>query len=155
MNRTVAVLVLLALGMSLLAASRPAHEVRICRSLEEAAPPPGGPILLVFFSTDCPSCYDDLFEARYVIEKGAWPVRVVGVYSGPGDELRSFLGKYAWPLPVVLDRQKILFRKFNVDCLPDKALLAGGTTVYRDDPYKDPPRRMEDLKTCLRKMFSR
>jgi thiol-disulfide isomerase/thioredoxin len=155
MSRTAAALILLALGAFLPAAPQPGREVRICRSLEEAAPPQGRPVLLVFFSTECPSCYDDLFEARYTIEKGGWPVRVVGVYAGPEDELRSFLEKYTWTLPVVLDRRKILFRKFNVDSLPDKTLLAGGTTLYRDDPYQGPTRRMEELKACLRKMFSR
>jgi hypothetical protein len=155
MRRRTTALVLLALGAALLSASRAKVEVRICRSLEEAATPAGGPLLLVFFSTDCASCYDDLFEARYLIDKGAWPVSVVGVYVGPQEELRSFLEKYAWTLPVVLDRRRVLFRKYKVDIVPYKALLAEGKTVYRDDPYKDYGRRREDLKKCLQKMFSR
>jgi len=155
MTRRIAVLIVLALGAALLVAFRAGVDVRILRNLEEAALPAGRPILLVFFSTDCPSCYDDLFEARYAVEKGGWPVSVVGVFSGPKDELQAFLEKHACTLPVVLDRRKVLFRRFNVDCLPYKALLSGDTTLYRDDPYKEPGRRMEDLKTCLRKMYSR
>ena len=155
MTRRIAVLIVLALGAALLVAFRAGVDVRILRNLEEAALPAGRPILLVFFSTDCPSCYDDLFEARYAVEKGGWPVSVVGVFSGPKDELQAFLEKHACTLPVVLDRRKVLFRRFNVDCLPYKALLSGDATVYRDDPYKEPGRRMEDLKTCLRKMYSR
>ena len=155
MTRRIAALIVLAFGAALLAGSRAGVDVRISRNLEEAVPQVGRPILLVFFSTECPSCYDDLFEARYAVEKGGWPVSVVGVFSGPRDELQSFLEKHACTLPVVLDRKKVLFRRFNVDCLPYKALLSGDMTVYRDDPYKDPGRRMEDLKTCLRKMYSR
>jgi hypothetical protein len=155
MTRRAGALAVLAVGVALLAASRGGVDVRISRSLEEAVPQAGRPILLVFFSTDCPSCYDDLFEARYAVEKGGWPVSVVGVFSGPRDELQSFLEKHACTLPVVLDRRKVLFRRFNVDCLPYKVILSGGTAVYRDDPYKDPGRRMEDLKTCLRKVYSR
>jgi hypothetical protein len=42
-----------------------------------------------------------------------------------------------------------------VDVIPHKTLLARGRVIYRDDPYKDPGRRREDLKKCLQKMFSR
>jgi hypothetical protein len=151
-RRTLAALVL---GTALLASSRAGVDVRICPTLEEAAGPAGGPVLLVFFSTDCPSCYDDLFEARHLVEKGGFAVAVIGVFSGPRDTLRAFLEKFAWTLPVVLDRRKALFRKFQVDMVPYKALLAGGEAVYRDDPYKDCGRRREELEKCLRKMFSR
>ena len=112
-------------------------------------------MLVVFFSTDCPVCYDGLFESRYVIDKGGWPVTVVGVYSGPEDELRVFLEKYAWTLPVVLDRRKSLARKLRVDIVPDRVLLAAGEPVYRDDPRADPARRRKDLTKCLNEVFSR
>ena len=130
-------------------------DVRICASLDEAAPSGAGPVLLVFFSTDCPVCYDDLFESRYLIDKGRWPVSVVGVCSGLREDLRIFLEKHAWALPVVLDRRKILFRRFKVDAVPFKALLLGTEAVYRDDPYRDPEGRREELKQCLTRLFSR
>jgi hypothetical protein len=155
MTRRIAGLTILVLGATLLTASPVEVEVRICPTLEEAAGPAGGPVLLVFFSTDCASCYDDLFEARYLIEKGGFAVTIIGVFSGPRDTLRPFLEKFAWTLPVVLDRRKTLFRKFQVDIVPYKALLEGGQAVYRDDPYKDSGRRREDLEKCLKKMFSR
>jgi hypothetical protein len=147
--------ILLALGAALVASSPGRVEVRICRTLEEAAPPGPGAVLVVFFSTDCPVCYDGLFESRYVIDKGGWPVTVVGVYSGPEDELRTFLEKYAWTLPVVLDRRKSLARKLRVDIVPDRVLLAAGELVYRDDPRADPARRRKDLTKCLNEVFSR
>ncbi|MGA2362233.1 MAG: TlpA disulfide reductase family protein [Candidatus Aminicenantales bacterium] len=150
-----AALFVLALGAALLTASPADVEVRICLSLEEATGQAGRPVLLVFFSTECPSCYDDLFEARYLVEKAGFDVTVIGVFSGPRDRLRAFLEKFAWTLPVVLDRRKALFRKFRVDMVPYKALLSGGEAVYRDDPYKDYGRRREDLERCLKKMFSR
>jgi len=130
-------------------------DIRICASLDEAAPPGAGPVLLVFFSTDCAVCYDDLFESRYMVEKGRWPVAVVGVSSGPQEDLRTFLEKYAWALPVVLDRRKVLFRRFKVDVVPFKALLLGSETAYRDDPYRDPAGRREELRQCLTRLFSR
>jgi hypothetical protein len=155
MTRRSAALVVAALGAALLNASAAEVEVRICPTLEEATGPAGSPVLLVFFSTECPSCYDDLFEARYLVEKAGFDVAVIGVFSGPRDALRAFLEKFAWTLPVVLDRKKTLFRRFRVDMVPYKALLSGGKAVYRDDPYKDYGRRREDLERCLRKMFSR
>jgi hypothetical protein len=155
MTRRTAFLVLLLVATVFPVARRDTAEVRICGTLEEAVPPPQGMVLLVFFSTDCASCYDDLFEARYLVEKGGWPVTVVGVFSGLRDDLRSFLEKYAWTLPVVLDRRRVLFRRFKVEAVPYKALLAGGDAVYRDDPYKDYGRRRKELQKCLHRMFSR
>ncbi len=130
-------------------------EARIARSLEEAVPVPGTPVLLVFFATGCPSCYDDLFEARLLVERGGWPVAVTGVYSGPEAELRSFLEKYAWTRPAVLDRGKVLFRKHRVEAVPFKVLILGGRTAYRDDPRTIFSERMEALRKCLEKTFSR
>ncbi len=142
------------------AAPRPAAppavvEVRIVPTLEAAAAGAAGPVLLVFFSTECATCYDDLFESRYLVEKGGFPVTVIGVSRGPEDVLRAFLEKFAWALPVVLDRRKVLFRRFGVDVVPRKALLAAGREVWRDDPYMDFSRRREELKACLEKIFTR
>lgn len=130
-------------------------DVRICSTLEEAAPPGGGPVLLVFFSTGCHACYDDLFESRFLVDKGEWPVSVVGVASALREDLQEFLEKHAWTLPVVLDRRRELFRRFGVDAIPYKALLLGKEAVYRDDPYLDPRDRREELKRCLIRLFSR
>lgn len=152
---------LLVLAVSAALAAGPAGpaegsgEVRICSGLEAAAPPGSGPVLLVFFSTDCPVCYDDLFETRYLIDKGRWPVAVVGVTTGLREDLRAFLEKHAWTSPVVLDRRKALFRRFGVDAVPFKALLLGPETVYRDDPYVDAEARWEELTRCLKRLFSR
>ncbi len=110
-----------------------------------------GAALLVFFSTECPVCYDGLFESRLLVEKGGWPVRVVGVASGPADDLRSFLEKFGWTLPVVHDRRKSLARRFGVDVVPDWVLVVGGEPVCRNDQRAGPVRGMEGLAACLRK----
>jgi peroxiredoxin len=144
-----------ALAGGAMGAGRDAVETRICASLEEASRSSPGPVLLVFFSTDCSICYDDLFESRYLIDKGRWPVTVVGVFSGLRDDLRAFLEKYAWTLPVVLDRRKVLFKKYKVDAVPFKALLLGTEAVYRDDAYIDLAGRWEELKRCLTRLFYR
>ena len=144
-----------ALAGGTMGAGREAIETRICASLEEASRGCPGPVLLVFFSTDCLLCFDDLFESRYLIDRNRWPVSVVGVFSGLRDDLRAFLEKYAWTLPVVLDRRKVLFKKYKVDAVPFKALLLGTEAVYRDDPYSDPDSRREELKRCLTRLFFR
>ena len=144
-----------ALAGGAIGAGRETVETRICASLGEASRGSPGPVLLVFFSTDCSICYDDLFESRYLIDKGRWPVSVVGVFSGLRDDLRAFLEKYAWTLPVVLDRRKVLFKKYKVDAVPFKALLLGTEAVYRDDAYVDPAGRWEELKRCLTRLIYR
>jgi len=130
-------------------------ETRICVSLDEAAGPAPGPVLLVFFGTDCRVCFDDLFESRYLVERRGLEVAVVGVYCGLRAELQSFLEKYRWELPVVLDRRKLLFRRFDVDAVPFKALLVGAEAVYRDDPRRDLAGRREELERCLTRLLSR
>jgi len=144
-----------ALAAAVLAASAGPAEIRICAGLDEAAPPGTGPVLLVFFSAECSVCYDDLFEARYLVDKGRWPVAVVGVSAGPREELARFLEKHAWTLPVILDRRKALARRFRVDAVPFKALLLGSETIYRDDPYIGLEDRRKELKRCLTRHFSR
>jgi hypothetical protein len=147
--------VAVAFAASSAASSAGPAEIRICAGLDEAAPPGAGPALLVFFSTDCSVCTDDLFEARYLVDKGRWPVAVIGVAAGPREELARFLEKHAWTLPVVLDRRKALARRFRVDAVPFKALLLGSETIYRDDPYIGLEDRRKELKRCLTRHFSR
>jgi hypothetical protein len=150
-----------ALGAALAARAVPwsgapaAAEVRICAGLDEAAPPGTGPRLLVFFSTDCHVCYDDLFEARYLVDKGRWPVAVIGVSAGPREGLREFLEKHAWTLPVVLDARRALFKRFKAGAGPLKVLLVGTAAVYRDDPYLGLDERRKELERCLTRLFSR
>lgn len=129
--------------------------VRICARLEEAAPPGTGPVLLVFFSTGCSVCFDDLFEARYLVEKRGWPVTVVGVSAGPREELREFLEKHAWTLPVVLDNRRALFKRFDAGPVPFKALLFGQGTAYEDDRYLGLEERRKEMERCLTRLFSR
>ena len=130
-------------------------EVRICAGLDEAVPPGSGPVVIVFFSIECPVCYEELFETRYLIDQGGWPVAVVGVALALRDDLEAFLEKHSWTSPVVLDRRKVLFRRYKVDAVPFKVLLAGGEAVYRDDPYLGPEARREELAKCLTRLFSR
>lgn len=155
MTKIRAAFALLALTAALAAASGEGADIRICRTLEEAVPAGTSVVLLVFFSTDCPVCYDGLFESRYTVDKGRWPVAVVGVYTGPAEDLRSFLEKYVWSLPVVLDRRRLLARKFHVDMVPDRVLVVAGELFFRDDQRADTNRRREDLERCLNKVFSR
>lgn len=128
---------------------------RVFSSLAEAVPDKARPALLVFFSTGCVVCYDDLFEARWLVERRGWPVAVVGVCTGPEEEARAFLEKFACQIPVVVDRGRALFRKHKVDVIPLRVLVLGSETLYRDDPYLLPASRQEELRRCLTKLFSR
>ncbi len=89
------------------------------------------------------------------MEKGGWPVAVVGVASDRREDLRRFLEKHAWALPVVLDGRKALRRRFRADVPPFKALLVGAETVYRDDPWSALEERRKELERCLTRIFSR
>ncbi|HSA96665.1 MAG TPA: redoxin domain-containing protein [Acidobacteriota bacterium] len=129
--------------------------IRICARLDEAAPPGTGPVLLVFFSTGCSVCFDDLFEARYLVDKKGWPVTVIGISAGPREELREFLEKHAWTLPVVLDSRRTLSKRFEAGPVPFKILLFGQGTAYRDDPYLGLEERRKEMERCLTRLFLR
>src|SRR4030042_248386 len=129
--------------------------VRIFRSLEEAVPRPVRPLLLVFFSLGCHPCWDELFEMRHFLEKNSIPGDLVGISREPEEELRPFLGKYAFFYPVVSDRRKKLFRKFKVRLEPFCVILDQGSVLYEDDTSQDFFVRRDEVKRCLVEIASR
>jgi hypothetical protein len=143
---------LMAAGLG--ASPGPPAGVRICATLDEAVPPGAGPALLVFFSIECAVCYEELFETRYLVDKGGWPVPVIGVALALREDLEIFLEKHGWTAPVVLDRRRVLFRRFKVDAVPDRVLIVGDRAVCRDDTSRVPGARREELEKCLIRLFS-
>jgi peroxiredoxin len=149
------ILVLAVLAAAAFAGPEEEKTAAIRTRLEDALTENGGPALLVFFATDCVSCYEDLFEMRYLVDKNAWPVSIVGIASGIREDLEVFLKKYAWPFPVVWDRKKAVFKRFGVRNAPFKLLLVGGEVFYRDDPYQEHGRRRAEIAAFLSGLFSR
>ena len=118
-------------------------------SLEAVLPDDGRPALIVFFSTGCPACFDDLLETvRFVREKGLG-LTIVGVCGGPEAEIESFIEKYSVRVPIVRDGRGRIRRRFRVDLLPYKVVLAGGKEVYKDDYYLPLDERSRRVRRCL------
>jgi peroxiredoxin len=130
-------------------------EVEIFGTLNEAAPRPDRPLLLVFFSLGCHVCWEELFEMKHFIENGAIPVDLIGISCEPEEELRPFLSKYAFFHPVVSDRAKALYRRFGVRLEPVRVILDGDKVIYKDDTAEDFFVRREKAKRCLLEMASR
>ena len=126
----------------------------IFEGLDDVLSRRSGVTVLVFFSPDCYSCFDDLFEMKHFLDKNAWPASVVGIASGLRGDLELFIEKYDWTLPVVWDRKRRIFNRFGVRRAPFKMLLVDGDVIYQDDPYKDFAERREGIKECLRNIFS-
>jgi peroxiredoxin len=131
------------------------EKVRIFSSLEEAAPRPERPLLLVFFSLECHPCWDELFEMRYFLEKNSIPVDLVGISAEPEEALGPFLTKYAFFHPVVSDRRKALFKYFKVRLEPFCVILNRGSILYQDDTSQDFFVRRDEVKRCLFEIASR
>jgi AhpC/TSA family len=118
-------------------------------SLEAVLPDDGRPALIVFFSTGCPPCFDDLLEmVRFVRDKGLG-LTIVGVCGGPEAEIESFVDKYSVRVPIVRDGRGRIRRRFKVDLLPYKIVMAGGQEVYRDDYYLPLDERTRRVRRCL------
>jgi peroxiredoxin len=129
--------------------------VKLLRTLKEALPGPGWPVILVFFSASCPVCWDDLFEVKSMIEVNDFPVKLIGVSVDRPEDLEAFLRKYSFSDPVVSDRRREVHRGFQVQAAPFKLLLRDKTILYRDDILQDPKTQRERLKRCLIEMTSR
>ena len=138
--------------------SAPAAEkarIKIVRTLEEALPGPGWPVVLVFFSASCPVCWDDLFEMKTMVEENNFPVKLVGVSADRPEDLETFLRKYSFSDPVVSDRRREIHRRFQVQAAPFKLLLRDNNVLYRDDILQNPKTQRERLKRCLLEMTSK
>ncbi len=148
------VVLVLWVAAAALACFAPGRDVFLARSLEEVLPP-DKPALLVFFSTTCATCFDELFEMRYFVETRGLPVEVIGITGGSREEVTAFLGKYAYHGPVVLDAKARLRRAFRVDFVPLSIVVRRGRVVCRADIYQEPRRRRERVKRCLLEIGSR
>jgi len=142
------------LAVSALAGQALTGGVSLHLSLDEVLPR-DGPALVVFFSTTCGSCYEELFEMRYFIEAHGLPVEVIGVSGGPREDVAAFLAKFDYHRPVVLDAKGRLRRAFHVDSVPLSLVIRGGRVVCRPDVYQEPHRRREEMKRCLLEIGSR
>jgi peroxiredoxin len=107
------------------------------------------PLVLVFFSTACPACWDDLFAVRQLIGERGFDCELVGVTRDSEREVRAFLEKYGFAGPVVRDARKRLFRAHAVELEPAAVVIEDGRVVYKDDAYRDYPSRREELKTWM------
>ncbi|MEW5901855.1 MAG: redoxin domain-containing protein [Acidobacteriota bacterium] len=137
-------------------AAQPADkEVRIVRTLEEAAPVAARPLLLVFFSLDCRVCWEELFEMKYFLENNSIPIDLVGVAREAEEELRPFLTKFSFFYPVISDPQKTLHRRFKARLEPFRVVLERDRVLYQDDTAQDFFVRREKAKKCLLELASR
>lgn len=159
-RRIVAAVVLLIVGLlgSGRTAVTPAASLerpRIVSSLEEAAGESRGPFVLVFFSLDCPVCWEELFEARYLLVKNTIPIDLIGISAETPEDLEPFLEKHGFFSPVVSDRRRELFRRFRVRLEPFVVVLEGDRVLYRDDDIDDLVTRREKLRQCVLAINSR
>lgn len=92
---------------------------------------------------------------RYFLEKNSIPVDLVGICREQEGELGPFLSKYKFSYPVVSDREKTLFRRFQVRLEPFCVILEKGVVLYEDDRNRDLFARRDEVKRCLLEIASR
>lgn len=149
MKRSMFVAGLLAALCWLMRAPAAPGQTAFYSAYEEVPLEAGMPILLVFFSTGCATCWDDLFEMRHFIEKNGLTAEIIGVTSERRPDVEAFVEKYAWGRPVIVDKERKLFQRHKVGLLPCKILLVDGRTVFQDDYYLDFWARREEMKRRL------
>lgn len=118
-------------------------------SLDEALPADGRPALVVFFSTGCPTCFDDLLEMAAFIRRNKMRMPIIGVCGDPASDIDAFVEKYAVHDPIVRDSRGRIRRRLKVDLLPYKIVMAGGKELYRDDYFLPLAERSRRAQKCL------
>ncbi|MBD3413008.1 MAG: redoxin domain-containing protein [Candidatus Aminicenantes bacterium] len=124
-------------------------EILIYESLDEVLRDYQGPCLLVFFSTSCQVCWEDLFDMRYFVQKNRIEVKLCGISREPLKELQIFIEKYSIDFPVVNDLKGILYKKFQVDLEPFKLILIKESVLYRDSYYDNKATNQVRIKKVL------
>jgi thiol-disulfide isomerase/thioredoxin len=118
-------------------------------SLDKALPADGRPALVVFFSTGCPTCFDDLLEMARFVRRNKLELPIVGVCGDSESDIEEFVEKYSVHGAIVRDERGRIRRKFKVDLLPYKIVLAGEKVLYRDDYYLPLGERSRRAQRCL------
>lgn len=121
-------------------------------SLEEAHPDKEMPVLLIFFSTRCHVCWEDLFEMKYFLESNNLKIGLVAVSYDREDELIRFMKKYSFYYPVICDLNKKIYRRFGVQDEPFWIISVGDKVLYRYNYFMTNEQRKAELKKCLTKI---
>jgi len=132
-----------------------AQKICICSSFDEAVQNKSGPYLLVFFSTSCQVCWEDLIKMKYFLHKQSIDIKLIGVSRDLKEDLVKFAEMYSIDCPVISDRRGELYKKYQVDLEPFKLIIAHSRVFYRDSYYKDLQKREENIKKMLMRFKSK
>lgn len=110
----------------------------------------GKVVVLSFFDQECPHCKKDLPRMMPVLEEmRERGVVAIGVTSRDvGHGLRAFLGENGVEFPVILDKEREIFRKYESTRTPDTFIIdREGFIRFRE--HGDRPDRAEVLRLQL------
>lgn len=139
------ILCVLILSGQAFAYNRESHIYPNLESLDDSS---GLPILLIFFSITCFSCFDELFEMKFFIEENDLNIMLIGVTCELETELETFLNKYSFHYPVVNDSKMKIHRRFKAYA-PFLIVLQDNQVLYQDDSHEDIVLRSEKAKIWL------
>jgi peroxiredoxin len=131
------------------------QNICICSSFDEAVRNRHGPYLLVFFSTSCQVCWEDLIKMKYFLHKQSIDITLIGVSRDLKEDLERFAEMYSCDCPVIYDKKGELYRKYQVNLEPFKLIIGGSEVFYRDSYYEDLQKREEKIKKILMKFKSK
>jgi len=131
------------------------QDIPIFASMDEVKNKKEGPYLLVFFSTSCQICWNDLIEMKYFIDKNKVNIKIIGISRDSREKLIPFIEKYSISCSIVNDRKGKLYNEYEVDLEPFKLIIIDNRVFYRDSYYESLQIRENKIKKVLLKLESK
>ena len=88
----------------------------------------GRPVLINFWASYCTPCVDELPDFARIRATYGDRVRVITL-SNEGDHARSYLAARGLDLPLVDDRESVIWKKYGVEAIPVTILIRPNGTV--------------------------
>ncbi|MBQ3643670.1 MAG: TlpA family protein disulfide reductase [Candidatus Riflebacteria bacterium] len=109
------------------------------------------PILLVFWSTTCGSCIEEIPFISKLHESLKDKITIIGIHPNfPIKKVQKFIKKYkpAIPYMIAVDTQEILSKTYNVSILPRTLLIdRNGKVLYDHTGYA--PENEKDVTNAI------
>ncbi len=92
----------------------------------------GKPLVLTFFSTNCPSCIRELPDLEKLKDEAGDAVEVLIVTLDPPKKVRAYMKQQNFSFHVAYDAEGVTHDAYNVDTIPYNVLITADGQIQDD-----------------------